>query len=144
MIKLKIIISIITLIVFFLYSCRSMRETHLMDNAFKYQFSKEDSVYINAFKSNDSLSLQQYCNISYFLSLDSLIVKKKRNTMKYYSEYFEVYEYLTVTDLNVYKYEYSGKIISITRYYNGSLEYRKINVEGKLHLKRNVLKMPSF
>lgn len=120
---------------------------------YKYHFKKNDKLYIQSFQNNDSLSLTNMKDIQFVLSLDSLIVLEDTIftkefytiiTKKFYKDYFEIYEKISSTNLCIYKYFYSGSIISILYYSQNKLQSVEVNENGKMRFKYLVINTPRF
>lgn len=102
---------------------------------YKYSFLKSDKVYIHAFRTQDLLFLQKNTEFNFDFSKDSLIVYEKGFTKKFFSEYFEIHQFLSANDLNLYEYLYSGEFIKMTRFFSNEIQYEKVNIDGVVYLK---------
>jgi isocitrate dehydrogenase len=133
----KIVLLSIILFAFLVQGCRTRQYTVMTWDAaeYKYKFTEQDSIYLKAFKEQDSLQLAQNTTLEYLMSSDSLIIYEDPNIKKFYQDTFEVYEYLSDLDYNLYHYYYSGEIIRMYNYHGKDLNFERVNVDGTLHLR---------
>jgi len=133
----RIVLITFVVFIFFAQSCRTRQYTIMTWDAseYKYKFSKQDSIYLKAYRNQDSLYLAQNTSVKYRMFVDSLIVYEDPNIKKFYSDTFTVYDYLSDLDYNLYSYYYSGEIIRMSNYHGKDLNFERINVGGTLHLR---------
>ena len=132
-----------------LASCRILVKNVSITSArkYKYEFGKYDSLYIKAFKNQDSSFLIQDTTITIFkLNSDSLIIDKGNKVLCYYKNYFESFEQhdFKVNELYWYRYSYTGELIVMKYFFLNELQYEKVNINGKVYLRVYTLTMPSF
>jgi len=131
-----IILFLFTFTVF--YSCKTGKPTLLTyypATDYNYSLTANDSLYMVAFINNDSHILVDLENIVFLMSRDSLIVNENNTVKKFYKDTFEVHEIISDKEYFVYKYSFSGTIISIANFFNNELQYEKLNVDGYLQLR---------
>lgn len=140
----KLILGILILL---FVGCISNREVFIAyspASEYKYIANSTDSIIINAFQNNDTLTLKQRHSLIQFYCKDSLFFGNEDTIKKLFANYFDIYVFQNnISNYYIFRYDYSFNLIFIKSLYNNELQFEKININDTIYL-RNLKTINDF